>query len=60
MQDSEPQWIARVRDAYYEARRDRRDPKDVLAGRIAFYAGLILVLTAGVLLYRRTPESVHM
>ena len=57
--DAGSDWVGRVRDACYDARSDHRDPKEVLAGRIAFYGGLILVFAAGVLLYRRTPESVY-
>ena len=48
---------ARVRDLVYEVRSDHRDPGAMIAGRIAFYGGLILVVAAGVLLYRRTPQS---
>ncbi len=57
--ESDPGWIARAGDAYYQARSDHREPRGVLAGRIAFYGGLILVFAAGVLLYRRTPNSVY-
>ena len=45
-----------MRDRLYQA-LTYRDPGAVIAGRIAFYGGLILVFAAGVLLYRRTPES---
>ena len=48
---------ARVRNLIYDVQSDHRDPGAVLAGRIAFYGGLVLVFAAGVLLYRRTPES---
>jgi hypothetical protein len=57
--ESDSDWIGRVRDAFYDARSDHRDPRCVVAGRIAFYCGLILVFAAGVLLYRRTPKSVY-
>ena len=57
--DSGADWVGRVRDACYDARSDHREAKDVLTGRIAFYGGLILVFAAGVLLYRRTPETAH-
>ena len=57
--ESASAWIDKERDAVYEARSDHRDSRAVLAGRIAFYGGLILVFAAGVLLYRRTPDSVH-
>lgn len=34
-----------------------RDPAAMIAGLAAFYSGLVMVFLAGVLLYRRTPES---
>jgi hypothetical protein len=36
--------------------RDERDPAAVLAGRAAFYAGLVLLLAAGVILFRSAPQ----
>ncbi len=57
--ESDPGWIARVCEAYYQARSVHRDPRGLLPERIAFYGGLILVFAAGVLLYRRTPDSVY-
>ncbi len=56
--EADPGWIARVGEAYYQVRSVHRDPLAVLAGRIAFYGGLLLVFAAGVLLYLRTPDSV--
>ena len=45
-----------LRDRLYQA-LTYRDPGAVIAGRIAFYGGLVLVFAAGVLLYCRAPES---
>jgi hypothetical protein len=38
-----------------DAVRDERDPAAVVAGRVAFYAGLALLVTAGVILFRFAP-----
>jgi hypothetical protein len=57
--ESDPGWIDKVGEAYYQARSVHRDAWALLTGRLAFYVGLILVFAAGVLLYRRTPDSVH-
>ena len=46
----------RLLDRLYD-KLSYRDRGTVITGRIAFYGGLVLVFAAGVLLYRRTPES---
>ena len=56
-EDFSTEQAAEARKMIYDALSSERDPDAAIAGRIAFYAGLILVFTAGVLLYRRTPES---
>jgi len=60
-EEADPQQIA---DQAYERIRaamgdQHIDPGLVVAERIAFYCGLVLVFAAGVLLYRRTPDSVQ-
>ena len=55
-QEAHADRTVRLRDRLYQA-LTYRDPGAVIAGRIAFYGGLILVFAAGVLLYRRAPES---
>ena len=57
--DADLTWVAKVGEAYYQAHCDQRDARGLLVGRIAFYAGLVLVFVAGVLLYRRTPDSIY-
>ena len=47
----------RLRDRLYHAKLSARDPTAVIAGRTSFYGGLVVMFVAGVLLYRRTPES---
>ena len=54
-----PEQAAEAKQRIYDALSSHSDPSAALPQRIAFYAGLILVFTAGVLLYRRTPESVR-
>jgi hypothetical protein len=58
-EEVDPDIPAKARQRLYEARSDHRDPRALIGGRIAFYAGLVLVFAAGVLLYRRAPESNH-
>jgi hypothetical protein len=45
----------RVRGLLMELEGDHRDPAQVVGCRVAFYAGLALLLAAGVLLFRLAP-----
>lgn len=54
--EAHPDRAVPLRDRLYQA-LTYRDPGAVIAGRIAFYGGLVLVFAAGVLLYCRAPES---
>jgi hypothetical protein len=58
-QEMKPEQAAEARQRIYDAQSIQSDPGAALPLRIAFYTGLILVFTAGVLLYRRTPASVR-
>ena len=46
-------------DRIYAKLSEQHDPGLTVVERIAFYGGLILVFAAGILLYRRTPDSVR-
>ncbi|HVS38993.1 MAG TPA: hypothetical protein VMS17_25770 [Gemmataceae bacterium] len=59
MQEAMARQLAQARDDVYEQWRDHRQPREIYAGRIAFFAGLFLVFVAGVQLYLVTPDSVH-
>ena len=55
-QEAHADRAVRLRDRLYQA-LTYRDPGAVIAGRLAFYGGLVLVFAAGVLLYRRRRRA---
>ena len=54
-----PEQAAEAGRRIYDALSDHHDRGNVIAECVAFYAGLVLVFAGGVLLYRRTPDSVR-
>jgi hypothetical protein len=53
---SDAELTARIRELLIEEFGEHRDPAAMIAGRCAFFAGLVLTAAAGVVLFRYAPD----